>query len=212
MRLFLSSEGFGNYPKRLVELVGESKKVAFIDNAKDFLEPAEREAHVQEKKAEFETLGFEFQELDLRSYFHKSNKLLDLLSNFGVVWLSGGNTFVLRRALAYSGLDNILKEQVAHSKIIYGGSSAGSIIPTPSLHGTEYGDEPSEIPKGYKKEVIWSGLNLVSFHIVPHYESEWFREESDAMVDYLKKNELPHKTLKDGQVIVIDGDKKEFLQ
>ena len=200
MRLFLSSEGFGNYPDRLGELVGKNKKVAFIDNAKDFLEAEEREAHVQEKKAEFEALGFEFQEFDLRSYFHKNNKLLDLLSNFGLIWLSGGNTFILRRALAYSDLDNILKDLVAADKIVYGGSSAGSIIPTPSLQGTEYGDEPNEIPKGYKKEIIWSGLNLVSFHIVPHYKSEWFREESDVMVDYLKKKSFRTRRSKMGRL------------
>lgn len=211
MKLFLSSEGFGNHPKILVGLMGANKKVAFIDNAKDAIPASERAEHVREKKIEFENLGLGFTEIDLRDYFSKRDELLNMLSNFGLIWLSGGNTFILRRALAYSGADKSISKLLQAGKIVYGGSSAGAIIPTPSLHGAEFGDEPHLIPEGYKEEVIWDGLNLVPFHIIPHYKSDWFGAEALKMESYMQSNGFPYKTLMDGQVMVINSGKKELL-
>jgi dipeptidase E len=211
VRLFLSSEGFGNHPKTLAALMGVNKKVAFIDNAKDAIPVNERAEHVNQKKTEFENLGFDFNEVDLRDYFNDNNKLINQLSNYGLVWLSGGNTFILRRALAYSGADKLITKLLKEDKIVYGGSSAGAIIPTPGLHGTEFGDEPHLIPEGYAEEIIWDGLNLVPFHIIPHYKSDWFGAEAMKMESYMQSNGFPYKTLMDGQVMVINSGREELL-
>lgn len=212
MRLFLSSEDFGRYPEALVELAGENTKVAFINNAKDDWTLEDRTEKTEEKKHAFNQLGFDVHEVDLRGYFGSPNKLEADLKDYGFVWASGGNTFILRRAMKASGLDNILKKRLADDSLIYGGSSAGSIVATPSLHGTEYGDDPSVIPEHYSKEIVWKGLNLVPFYIVPHYKSGWFGQEAADMEAYLKKKDLPYRTLEDGQVIIIEGRKKEFLK
>lgn len=211
MRLFLSSQDFGNYPEALVELVGDNTKTVFINNAKDDWSSEDRSEKTEEKKHEFRQLGFEVHEIDLRAYFDKPKQLEEALKDFGLVWCSGGNTFILRRALAQSGLDTILAKRLAEDSLCYGGSSAGAIIATPSLRGTELGDDPGLIPGGYKTEIIWDGLDLVSFHIVPHFGSDWFGKEAEDMAAYLEKNNLPHKKLSDGQVIIVNGDKKEFL-
>lgn len=211
MRLFLSSEDFGRYPEVLVGLVGENTKTAFINNAKDYYSTEDRLEKTEEKKQAFHKLGFEVHELDLRAYFGKPSELEEAINDFGLVWASGGNTFILRRAMAQSGLDYILKRRLGTDSLAYGGSSAGAIVATPSLRGTEPGDDPAAVPKGYQKEVIWEGLNLVDFHIVPHYQSDWFGKEAEGMEEYLKTHGLNYKTLKDGQVIVIDNDKKELF-
>ena len=91
------------------------------------------------------------------------------------------------------------------------GSSAGAIVATPSLRGTELGDDPAVTPEHYDKKITWSGLNLVPFHIVPHYNSGWFTKEANEMRNYLDMHKIEHKTLKDGQVIVVEGTKVEFL-
>jgi dipeptidase E len=113
--------------------------------------------------------------------------------------------------MAQSGLDNILKRRLEEDSLVYGGSSAGAIVVTPGLQGVELGDDPGEIPKGYPKRIIWNGLNLVEFHIVPHYQSDWFGKEAAEMEKYLQANNLSYRTLKDGQVIIVDHDKKEFF-
>ena len=215
MRLFLSSQDFGNYPDVAAKMDGSNKKAAYIKNAQDDLPPQERNFSTPEKKKMFESAGFDFEELDLRDYFGKSKELLNKLSNFGSFWSSGGNTFILRRAMKASGLDVILKQLLKEDKIMYGGWSAGACVTAPSLHGIEYGDrpQPDVVPKNYPvKKTIWEGLNLVPFIIVPHCKSDWFGKEADKSIKYFKKHKIPYKPLEDGQVIVIDGKKTEFLK
>ena len=212
MRLYLSSHGFGNHLERLQQMVGDNKKVLFIDNAKDDLPDDERQAHVAEKRLEFEEAGFEFYELDLRKYFGKSELLAKIVAGAGLVWVSGGNTFIVRRALKYSGLDEILMNDLRKDMFVYGGSSAGSIIMTKTLRGTEMGDDPYVTPEGYEQEIIWSGLGMIYPQLVPHYESAWFGNEAQAMIDFFEENGLKYKGLKDGEVYVVDGEFEERLE
>jgi dipeptidase E len=193
-------------------MVGDNKKVLFIDNAKDDLPDDERQAHVAEKRLEFEEAGFEFYELDLRKYFGKSELLAKIVAGAGLVWVSGGNTFIVRRALKYSGLDEILMNDLRKDMFVYGGSSAGSIIMTKTLRGTEMGDDPYVTPEGYEQEIIWSGLGMIYPQLVPHYESAWFGNEAQAMIDYFEENGLKYKGLKDGEVYIVDGEFEERLE
>lgn len=214
MRLFLSSQDLGNYPEVAAKLAGSNKKIAFIKNAQDDKSPKERNLSTPFKKQMFEAAGFDFHELDLRDYFGKPAELEEELSSFGAVWCSGGDTYILRRAMRLSGLDDLLVHLLTKDKIMYGGTSAGSAIIAPSLHGSEFGDrpEPEAVPEDYPdKETIWEGLNLVSFSVVPHYKSDWFGEDADRSIEYFKKHNIPYKVLRDGQVFVIDGEKEELL-
>lgn len=211
MKLYLSSQGFGNHLKRLEDMVGSDERVLFIDNAKDELPEEQRAAHVEEKRQEFAAAGFDFYELDLRKYFRSPDTLRPLIEAAPFIWVSGGNTFVLRRAFAYSGLDSILPNALKHTNMVYGGSSAGSIVMTKTLHGTENGDDPYLVPDGYEEEIIWDGLGLVYPQLVPHYQSDWFGKEAQAMADYYESNGMRYETLKDGEVYVIDGEYEEKL-
>ena len=211
MKLYLSSQGFGNYLERLQDMVGADKRVLFIDNAKDESPAEERAAHVEAKRIEFTQAGFEFFELDLRNYFRSPDKLKPLVTAAPFVWVSGGNTFVLRRAFAYSGFDSLLINALRSTNMVYGGSSAGSIIMTNSLHGTEHGDDPYKVPEGYDETIIWDGLSLVYPQLVPHYQSDWFHKESQAMADYFTHNGMRYETLKDGEVYLVDGEYEEKL-
>jgi dipeptidase E len=211
MRLFLSSYRADNHEAELIELFGKGSKVAVITNAKDDKPETERKESVNEGLEYFSKLGFKPIEIDLRKYFGDMKKLDEELRQYPAVWGAGGNTFLLRRALSYSGTDRLLYDLVRKNEISYGGESAGAILATPSLQGTQHGDDPHFIPKGYQKEIIWDGLDFVAYHIVPHYKSNWFGIEAEAMLDYMKQNQLDYRTLMDGQAIMINGDKEEFL-
>jgi len=214
MRLFISSQDFGEYSDVARKLSGDNNKALFIKNAQDYLPPEERNFSNPLKKEMFEKAGFEFEMIDLRDYFGKPDKLLNKLSNYGSFWSSGGNVFVLRRAFAASGLDKILVDLLKEDKILYGGWSAGSMIMCPDLKGPVWSDEDraSIVPDAYDSKVIWEGLNLVSFYVVPHFGSEIHRESPQKLADYYKSKSLRHYILKDGQVVVINGDKEEFLK
>lgn len=211
MKLYLSSEGFGNHLKRLQQMVGSDRRVLFVDNAKDYMAERERAKHVAEKKAEFEAAGFDFFELDLRRYFRSPESLKPIIDAAPFVWVAGGNTFLLRRAFAYSGFDVLVSHALKHGHLTYGGSSAGSIIMTKTLHGTEHGDDPYDIPTEYHEEIIWDGLGLIYPQLVPHFGSEWFGQEAQAMADYFAEQGLRYETLRDGEVYLVDGKYEEKL-
>lgn len=216
MRLFLSSQDLGNFADVAARLAGKNRKAAYIKNAQDDLPAEERNWSTPDKKKMFESAGFEFEEIDLRDYFGKPDILLNKLSNIGSFWSSGGNVFVLRRAFYESGLDKILVDLLKKDKILYGGWSAGAMIMTPTLRGADWSEEdkPHIIPKGYNQShpVIWDGLGLVPFHIVPHFGNSKFGEGPNKMIEYYKANNLPHHVLEDSQVIVFDGEKVDLLK
>ena len=208
MKLFLSSYRTGNYGNRLIELFGKSARVAVVTNAKDY-KPVERTESVRDSLAALARLGFSATELDLRNYFGKQTDWRTYFNDYDAVWLGGGNTFVLRRALAKTGLDAFLGRQVRAGTLAYGGESAGAIMATPDFTGVQFGDDPDILPDGYSESTPWEGLGFVNYNIVPHYQSEW--AGADAMVKALLEAHKEFKTLTNEQVIIIDGAHEELL-
>ena len=209
MRLYLSSHGLGAQSELLNEMVGANRRMLFVDNAKDGGNLLERQLHVKEKLEEFRQLGYEPYELDLRDYFGRAEILQSIVAAAGLVFVSGGNTFILRRAMQYSGFDEIISQLLRNDELVYGGSSAGSIVMTKTLHGTENGDDPYVVPEGYNPEIIWNGLGLVYPQLVPHFGSDYFGDEAQAMVDYFDTNGLTYETLRDDEVYVVHGGIEE---
>jgi len=109
MKLYLSSFRLGYKPQELVSLVGKNKKAAVIANSTDFLtDNSIYDSGVQREMDDLRNLGFEPENVDLRDYFDKPDGLGKRLSEFGLLWVRGGNTFVLRRAFSESGFDKWL--------------------------------------------------------------------------------------------------------
>ncbi len=209
MQLFLSSYRFGDYSDVFLEMLGEDPVVGVINNAKDGKTPEERAKSVQELSASFQELGIRPHEVDLRPFFGRPELLRAELEKYSAIWVAGGNTFVLRRALKASGGDELLCELAQAGKLVYGGESAGAVIATPTLQGVEFGDDPDVVPAGYPDEDLWDGLKLVPYSIVPHYESDW--EGCERMIEVLEEDNIPYKTLNDHQVIVVNGGEDERL-
>jgi peptidase E len=122
---------------------------------------------------------------------------------------------LLARALSYTGLDKWLIDQSRDSSIILGGESAGAMMMGPTLkHSEMEGDEDSAsyVADGYKKEIIWDGLGLVSFVPVPHYQSGDYAVAIDQYIGQLDRDAISHREMTDEQAIVINGDEEEFLE
>lgn len=211
MHLFLSSENLGNYPEVFKAMVGKGK-LAIIENAKDDWDSDDRIKKVNEHLRQLTEEGFDAEEIDLRDYFGKPKELEDRLSQFSGLFVFGGNTFILRRAMAASGIDDVLKRRLTEDSLAYGGSSAGAIVVTPSLRGSEHGDYPDVVPEGYAEKVIWEGVGIVPFYVIPHYQSSWWGEEAEQMKKKLEAKKLNYYALRDGQVIVVNGPKTEVLE
>ena len=207
MRLFLSSYGLGNKPEELLLLVGSNKRVAVIANALDAKTPEARAERLHREIAALSVLGLRPQELDLRQYFGKPDELKEAVKSFGLVWVRGGNAFLLRRAFKQSGFDSSLTVLLENDQIAYGGYSAGVCMLTPSLHGVELVDPKDDVADGYEQEVIWDGLGVLGYTVAPQYRSD--HPESDDVnryVEYCLDNHILFKALRDGEAIIINGD------
>jgi len=209
MKLYLSSYRIGNDPKKLIKLFSVNKKAAVVVNAMDFLDKLERNKSVKQEIDDLTKLGLIAEELDLRDYFDKSKYLSGKLDTYGLVWIRGGNTFILRRAMAQSGFDKLLKKKNEDPDFVYAGYSAGACVMSPNLYGLELVDNPHRIPPRYKPNVIWNGLGIIDFSIAPHYRSN--HPESavvEKIVEYYTRKKMPFKTLSDGEVIVVAKSNK----
>jgi hypothetical protein len=143
MRLYLSSFDLGDRPDELVALAGLARRAAIIVNALDN-HPAGRAVWLKEQTDKLVGLGFSVVELDLRSFFGAPDKLKRFLSEIDLVWINGGNAFILRRAMKQSGFDMLIKGAVARDEIVYAGFSAAAVIASDSLKGLELVDDPED--------------------------------------------------------------------
>lgn len=213
MRLYLSSFRNGNRPEALLEVLGNRRRTALIYNACDFLAPDERAASLAQEVGRLESIGLEPAEVDLRDYFADAQPLEQALSLFDLVWVRGGNSFVLRRALQQSGAEKILITLLRSDRVAYGGYSAGICVLSPSLHGLQLVDDPNVVPDRYEPPVIWEGLSLVPYAFAPHFKSPDHPEspEIDKVVAYYIEHQIPFVALRDGQALVINGEKEEVV-
>ncbi|MCJ8012216.1 peptidase E [Paenibacillus sp. KQZ6P-2] len=209
MKFFLSSSyKIGTEELRLKEMTANGNKhVAFIHNALDYATDLERRnKSVALNISDLERLGFIVDILDLKQYFNSSKTLKEKLEHYDVIWVRGGNTFVLAQAMKLSGFDEIIKEYHRDCKnIVYGGYSAGICILGPTLRGIHLVDDPNQKPYGEQHQTIWEGLNILNYAIAPHYKSDHKEsEDMDNAVEYMIDNKILFKALRDGEVIVIE--------
>ena len=209
MRLYLSSYRMGGGAAVLKCLLGHGRRVGIVENALDHVPAAERIAYksrIYDSAAEFRALGLDVVELDLRSYFGSEASLRRDIAGLDMVWAVGGNAFILRKAMAYSGFDRTLRSCLQEDTLAYGGFSAGAVVLAPSLRGIELIDDPDLSVAGYPDGPIWEGLGVLDLNIVPHYRSA--HKESplaEELVARYQRDGTPHLALADGEVLVIDG-------
>ncbi len=206
--MYLSSFRMGSCPDRLMSLAGNDKLAAVVANAMDAAPVEVREEAVERERVALADLGFTVEEVDLRDHFVDRSRLAAELRRYGVVWVRGGNVFMLRYALARSGADVELIRLLHDDAIVYSGYSAGPCVLAPSLRGLETVDMPAAVGEVYGDQVIWDGLGVLDFAIVPHVDSPDHPESRACglVADRYRAASVPYRTLSDGEVLVIDGD------
>lgn len=156
--------------------------------------------------------GFDPSPLDLRFYFGRTGALRDVLLRHRIVWATGGNAFLLRRAMHESGFDALVHDLLGEG-LIYGGWSAGACVAGKSLRPIGLMDVPDVTAPGYGAGgTLWEGLGLVPFAIIPHHRSD--HPEAPAAqraVDYAAAQGIEHVALRDGDVLLRDGGGPELL-
>jgi len=213
MRMYLSSYLIGPAADELVKLC-RGRRVLICVNAGDGFTDRERWSRaVSRQVRDLSALGFVYDFLDLRAFFRDSDALVEKLRWADLVWVIGGNTFVLKRALEQSGADILLRDMIIRDELVYGGFSAALPIVTPTLRGLELVDDSHiDVPEGYASAFSWDGWGLVPYSLVAHYRSKHPESEAvDAIVEYFVRNDMPYRALRDGEALVVDGTRDQVV-
>jgi dipeptidase E len=204
MRLYLSSFRVGSYPQRLLQLVGAGRRVALIPNALDGVPEQARRPSLEHDSEELRALGLDVTQVDLCT-----SGAAGELASYDLIWVRGGNTFVLRRVFADSGADEVLTALLRDDALVYGGYSAGVCVLTPDLSDLRHVDDISVV-----SAPITTGLGLLDRPFVPHVASPGHPETTacDEVSADLRRHGRDHWALSDGDVLVVDGQRTQLLR
>ena len=215
MRLYLSSFRLGAHPHRIVDLVREGRRAAVIANAIDN-EPAD--VRVEKVEAEIgwlTDLGLATEELDLRDFFDpgRQSALAETLESYQLLWLRGGNVFLLRHALKASRADDLIVDALRRDAFVYAGYSAGPCVLSPDLLGLAVVDDITAVEQMYGVPATTTGLGVLDFAFVPHVRSPEHPDSAacENVADAYRAGGLPYRARSDGQVLIIDGQTSAII-
>ena len=181
--------------KKFLDKNTESKKILFIPTATN-IDEYKKYIHLTQKA--FEDFGYEVENFDVSIFSEEIAK--EKLSEAKTVFISGGNTFYLLQELKRKNLTSYLKERIENG-LLYIGESAGSVIAAPDIEYASIVDD-----KTLATELNdYTGLNLVDFYIVPHFEEEPFVESSRNTVE-LYKDKLDLKLINNKEAILVENN------
>ena len=181
--------------KKFLDKNTESKKILFIPTATN-VDEYKKYIHLTQKA--FEDFGYEVENFDISIFSEEIAK--EKLSQAKIVFISGGNTFYLLQELKRKNLTSYLKERIENG-LLYIGESAGSVIAAPDIEYASIVDD-----KTLATELDdYTGLNLIDFYIVPHFEEEPFVESSRNTVE-LYKDKLDLKLINNKEAILVENN------
>lgn len=202
MILYLSSQKFGIDTTFLKEwIIEHGNKILLIFNALDAKGQEKIDNNVNDDISLLEQIGFEVKVLDLKEYFENQEELKQICQKYNSFCVMGGNVFVLRQAMKYSGFDTILEEKENDENCLYIGYSSGCCVLSKDIAIYKDVDEP--IIFYNKGQIIYEGSGLIDYIFVPHYKSNYHKVHLiDELVDLCQKNRIEYKALTDGEVSI----------
>jgi len=165
----------------------------------------DRDAYAAKARERFKRMGF------LLESVHSTSNPQRLLEQAQALFIGGGNTFRLLKALYDYDLLAVIRRRVGDG-MPFIGSSAGSIVACPTLKTSK--DMPVVQPPSF------DALHLVSFQISPHYldpdpaSTHMGETQEERIMQYLEENDRPVIGLREGTylrvhrgAIVLHGDR-----
>jgi dipeptidase E len=129
----------------------------------------------------------------------------NILREAALVYITGGNTFLLNHRLHISGVMPYLKKKIQNGLPLVG-VSAGMILCGPNIL-TSKDMNTVETPH-------FEGLNLVPFNFFAHYADDSYGQsvQDDWLGDYYFFHDNPVILLSDGGYIKMDGKKTTLVR
>ena len=188
----LHSSGYLDHAEAEIRsFLGDVKRVLFVPYAL-----FDRDAYAATAQKRFEKMGYELTSI------HTAADPAQAVNDTDAIFIGGGNTFRLLKALYDFDLLGPIRERVADG-MPYIGSSAGSNVAAPTIKTTN--DMPIVQPPSF------DALGLVSFQINPHYldpdpNSKHKGETREERIrQFLEENDTPVVGLREGALLRIEN-------
>lgn len=171
--------------------LGDLRRVLFVPFAL-----YDHEAYAKTAQKRFQKMGYEL------SSIHTAADKKQAVNETDAVFIGGGNTFRLLKALYDFKLIGPIRERVA-AGMPYIGSSAGANVACPTIKTTN--DMPIVQPPSF------DALGLVSFQINPHYvdpdpDSKHMGEtREERILQFLEENDTPVTGLREGALLRVEN-------
>ena len=203
MKLFLASIAAETI-RHLKELLDKEPKecnIVFIPTAADLHKD---KSFVEKDRKKLVELGYKIDDYDIKG--KDENQLLEKFGVADVIFVAGGNSFYLLEKAKESGFDKIIKE-VLDKGIVYVGSSAGAVIAGPNIEPIKYLDDPAKAPNLKS----FTGLNLVNFIPLPHFDNPKYESKCKKIMDEYK-DKLELLPIKDTQAAIVEDGALRFVE
>lgn len=152
----------------------------------------DQNAYALKTQERFKAMGYRLESL------HSSADKHEAVKNAPAIFIGGGNTFRLLKALYDFDLLTLIRGRVEDG-LPYVGSSAGSNVAAPTIKTTN--DMPIVEPPSF------NALGLVSFQINPHYldpnpaSTHMGETREERILQFLEDNDTPVVGLREGAMI-----------
>jgi len=158
-------------------------------------------SYMDRTRERFKKSNCYFEDLDLDGKNEK--ELRNILKKFNAVFVNGGSTFYLLKAIRESGFDKVIKELLPQG-FIYIGASAGSYVACPTIEMALWEHQDKYDHCGLTD---LTGMNLIPFLVSVHYIPEFH----DLLKEKIAKADYPTRILTDNQAILVKDDKIELI-
>src|SRR5215469_5177595 len=171
------------------QVLGRIQHVVFIPFAM-----YDHDAYAAKAEERFRRMGYALDSA------HSTSAPKRLVEKADAIFVGGGNTFRLLKALYDFDLLDCIKKRIEMG-VPFIGSSAGSIIACPTLKTTK--DMPVVEPPSF------DALRLVAFQISPHYldpdpnSTHMGETQEERIMQYLEENSRPVVGLREGTLLRI---------
>jgi len=201
--LLLTSGGMQPMKDEIIKLLQKPAydiTVAFITTA---AKPQENLDYVKEDwRIMKEEMGFNIEEIDIEG--KRESEVMKLLELKDIIYVEGGNTFYLLKAMRACNFERIMRKLLKQGKV-YIGASAGSVVAGRTIKTAEwFGDENIVKLKNLK------GLNFVPFDIFAHYGPE-YTEIIKQKIPNPKKRAKNLRIITDEQAILVQGKEVDLI-
>ena len=172
------------------DFLGDVKRVMFVPFAL-----YDRDAYANLARERFKAMGY-----DLESV-HEVRDARAAVNDAEVVFIGGGNTFRLLKALYDYDLLLSIRRRVMED-MPYIGSSAGSNVACPTIKTTK--DMPIVQPPSF------DALDLIHFQISPHYldpdpnSTHMGETQEERIIQFLEENTTPVAGLREGAMLRVE--------